>query len=69
MDSGLRDTPKAPQDVPQDPLGIDVGALQVWVVMQHVGVTNLIRRVGVESYEGTGVPLLLLDALIALVGL
>ena len=61
MGGGLRDTLNVPQDVPQVPLGIDVCALRVWVVVQRVGATNLIRRVCVEGDEGTGVPMLLFN--------
>ena len=61
MGSGLCDTLNAPQDVPQEPLGIDERALRVWVVVQRVGATNLIRRECEGGDEGTGVPLLLFN--------
>ena len=61
MGGGLRDALNALQDVLQDPLGIDGRVLRVRVVVQRVVATNLIRRVGVEGDEGTGIPLLLLD--------
>ena len=57
----MRDALNAPQDVPQERLGIDVRALRVWVVVQCVGATNLIRRVCEEGDEGTGAPLLLFN--------
>ena len=61
MGGGLRNALNSLQDVLQDLLGIDERALQVWVVVQCVGATNLIRQVCIEGDEGTGVLLLLLN--------
>ena len=63
MSGGLRDALNALQDVFQALVRIDESVLRVRVVVQRVVAANLIRRLGVEGDEGTGVPLLLFDSI------